>query len=264
MTSIGGPNHATPYVNSAFQSTRVWLNEIASGKNSYTTTSPAKLMIGNRLLNTAQRSSVANMNVGFATSRAQTVDSYLQGTHDTVSRLKELSVQANNGLLTDNDRDAINAEAQELMKHLGQTYQTARFNGQEVLQGGTADVAVTADGDKATVTNGDTSFAKLGIEGLDLSTQEGAEAALEALDTATDEISNQRAQIGTDLRKLEDQYEANLAAEANLREASSNQMDTDIARASTEFSTPSIRSQVASAVASQGNQLQGSMISALL
>ncbi len=260
--SIQGFNGLPP-INAAQNDLRVWLRDLGTGKKSFQTASAAQLMIGQRLLNNAQRSSVANLNVNFASSRSQTVDSYLQNTNDAMGRLKELSVKAADGMLTDTDREAINAEAQEILKQVDQNYQTANFNGQKILQGGTENVAVTSDGDSIEVHNGNISRQTLGLEDFDLSTQEGATAALGSVDGAIENLGEQRALIGTDQRVLEERYDANLEYETSLMEAGSKQADLDYAMAATEHASASVRSQVAVAVSAQGNQLHGSMLAGL-
>ena len=243
---------------------RTHLSELSSGKKSVSTTSPALLAIGQRMLDMASTTSVANSNVNFATSRSQTIDSYLQNSSDVISRLKELSVQSANGTLTDVDREAIDAEANELLKGLDLNYHTANFNGQKILQGGSESVAVTGDGETLNVRNGDVSRTTLGLEDIDLSTMEGATAALDALDDAMDSLGEQRANVGTDLNTLEGRYQANMDYESNLVESGSKLTDVDYAFSSTNLASADIRSQVALAVAAQGNALQGSMITALL
>ncbi|OVE78293.1 hypothetical protein BVX99_00270 [bacterium F16] len=252
-----------PPLYGAQQNLSTSFNELSSGKKSFATTSPAMLMIGQRMLNNAQSTSVANLNVNFASSRSQTVDSYLQGSQDTMSRLKELSVQANNGILSDADRESINTEAQELLKGLDQNYQSANFNGQKILQGGTVDVAVNSAGDSIQLNSADISRETLGIENIDLSTSEGAAAALESLDGAIDLLSEQRAKVGSDLRVLDDRFASNLDYEANLRESGSKLTDLDYAFGASEHAAGSIQSQIALAMTAQANNLQGATIAGL-
>ncbi|OVE82667.1 hypothetical protein BVY04_00300 [bacterium M21] len=262
--AIQGINNNMPQLQTAQKDLQMWIKELGSGKKSFQTTSPATLMIGQRLLNNAAGTSMANMNVNFANSRSQTVESYLGNASDVTSRLKELSVQAANGMLTDNDREAINAEAQELLEHMDETFRNANFNGQKILQGGSESVAVSSDGSSLEIHNGDLSRATLGLEGFDLSTQEGANAALEAADGAIDALGSQRAQIGSDIRILDERFDANMDYEAALREAGSRQVDVDYAFGATQQASASIQAQVATAVSAQGNQLAGSMISGLV
>ena len=220
--------------------------EISSGKRSFATTSPAVLMIGQRMLDVAGSTRMANQNVEMAMSRSQTTDAYLQQSGDMVSRLKELTIRAGDGTLSDNDRDALQKEADQLVEQLNQNYQNASFNGQKLLQGGDHDVAITSDGDTTKVHNGDLN---LGLSDLDITDTDNA---IDALDAALESLSQQRVQQGVDQSSLQNRYEANLAVEANLREAAAKRLDTDMAEAMTELSSAQILNDIGNAVAAQG------------
>ncbi|RMD84151.1 MAG: hypothetical protein D6820_01465 [Lentisphaerae bacterium] len=221
-------------------------------------------MIGEKILSRESVTAMANQNVSFATSRSQVVDAYLQQGQNVVTRLRELAVQSADGTLSDADREAIQAEAGQLLEHLDAQYRDGEFNGQKVLQGGAVDVAVSPDGDAMTLQNGNLSRADLGIDNLDLSTAEGAQQAIDALDAASENISGQRSVIGADMRRLDETFQANLQSRAAAREAGAGYTDVDYGQMLTRMSTASIRQQIGIALKAQSSQITGGLVQSLL
>ena len=77
------------------------------------------------------RQSVANAYDGV--SLTQVAEGGLSGINDDVSRIRELSVQAGNGILSDSDRQAIQAEVTQLQENISQTIEQTEFGGQSLL-----------------------------------------------------------------------------------------------------------------------------------
>ena len=78
---------------------------------------------------------VATRNAGDGVSLAQTAEGSLQSMSDSLSRLRELAVQSANATNSDVDRDALNAEAQQIIDEVDQLSQQANFNGVKLLDG---------------------------------------------------------------------------------------------------------------------------------
>ena len=95
----------------------------------------AGLSISNRF--TAQirglNQAVRNTNDGI--SLTQTVEGALQESTNILQRMRELSVQAANDINTVQDREAINAEVQDLITELDRIAETTSFNNRKVLNG---------------------------------------------------------------------------------------------------------------------------------
>lgn len=85
----------------------------------------------------------AEDNVRDGISLVQTADGAMQEIHDMLNRLTALSAKAANGTLSQDDRDHIQAEIDEILDEITRIKDSSEFNGIPLLQGdsGTVDVA---------------------------------------------------------------------------------------------------------------------------
>ena len=103
----------------------------------------------------------------------------------------------------------------------------------------------------------------LGVDNLDLTTQDGANGAIDALDKAISTVSSQRAALGAMQNRLEHTIN-NLGTSAeNLTAAESRIRDVDMAKEMMEFTKYSILNQAATAMLAQANQLPQSVLQLL-
>lgn len=163
---------------------------------------------------------------------AQTADGGLQSQQDAAQRIRELAVQASNGTLSQDQRDALNTEAQQLVQQIDQTAQNTEFNGQNALNQNTS-VSLTPDG-KQQVNVNQSNASSLGLNGVDLSTQGGAQAALDQVDSALKGIENNRANLGAQTNGFESAIETRSTSVVNARAAESAIRDADLARVAIE------------------------------
>ncbi|MFT4941194.1 MAG: flagellin, partial [Paraglaciecola sp.] len=124
------------------------------------------------------RQSVSNAYDGISLS--QVAESGLSGITKDVDRIRELSVQAGNGILSDADRSAIQGEVTQLQENITQTIEQTEFAGKPLLSGdSTIDFQVGANGgQKIGVATQDIAAGLKGVLGVDLSTSQGAQDAL--------------------------------------------------------------------------------------
>jgi len=163
---------------------------------------------------------------------AQTADGGLQTQQDATQRIRELAVQASNGTLTQDQRDALNNEAQQLIQQVDQTAQNTQFNGQNVLNQNT-NVTLTPDGQQQVNVN-QSNAASLGLNNVDLSSQGGAQAALDQADNALKNINDNRANLGAQSNGLESAINVRSESVVNARSSESAIRDVDVAKASIE------------------------------
>ena len=76
---------------------------------------------------------VRNANDGI--SLAQTAEGALAETGNALQRIRELAIQSANSTNSASDRQALNAEAQQLLAEVQRIAQTTQFNGQNILDG---------------------------------------------------------------------------------------------------------------------------------
>ncbi|MBX4269208.1 flagellin N-terminal helical domain-containing protein [Clostridium estertheticum] len=131
-------------------------------------------------------------------------------------------------------------------------------------QGGGVDFQIGANaGQTMKITVSDMRTAALGIDKIDMSTKEGAQAATSLLDTALKSVSGQRADLGAFSNRLEHTI-ANLGTSSeNLTSAESRIRDVDMAKEMSTFSKNNILNQAAQAMLAQANQ-QPQQVLALL
>lgn len=77
----------------------------------------------------------ATQNASDGVSIIEIADGCLGEIHDMLQRINELSVKANTGILTDDDRKLINAEVQQLKEEITRIAGETEFNGQKLLDG---------------------------------------------------------------------------------------------------------------------------------
>ncbi len=95
----------------------------------------AGLAIGSRMTSQVRGLNMAIRNANDGISLAQTAEGALDETTSMLQRMRELSVQASNGVNSASDRAALNAEVQQLKAEIDRIASTTKFNGQNVLDG---------------------------------------------------------------------------------------------------------------------------------
>jgi flagellin len=201
--------------------------------------------------------SQASRNAQDGISLIQTAEGALTETHAILQRMRELAVQAANDTNDDTvDRAALQLEVDELINELDRINTDTKFN-QKALFGQTFTIHIGPDGTSQalSVVVDAVGSSDLGVNTVDISTQAGADAAIDTINSAINTVSNTRAQLGAWQNRLEHTI-ANLdnAAE-NLTAAESRIRDVDMAKEMMEFTKNNILSQAAQAMLAQANQL---------
>jgi len=120
-----------------------------------------------------------------------------------------------------------------------------------VLQiGDTAD-----DYNKLTVSVKDMHADAMGIGGIDISTQEGASAAMDAIKAATNYVSDVRGDLGALQNRLDHTINNLSVTQQNITDAESTIRDVDIAKEMMAYTKNNILVQSAQAMLAQANQL---------
>jgi flagellin len=106
----------------------------------------AGLAIANRFTAQINGLSAAMRNANDGISMLQTAEGALSEITDNLQRMRELAVQAANGTNQDTDRDALDAELQQLVAEIERVADATQFNGNTVFDGTfTANIQVGAD-----------------------------------------------------------------------------------------------------------------------
>lgn len=189
-------------------------------------------------------------------SLIQTAEGALNEIQVMIRRIRDLAVQSANDTNTDEDRANLQAEVTQLLDEIDRIATTTQFNGMELLDGSFTDKVfhIGANADQTlTVEIGDMQAVTLGIDGIDISTQAGAESAIPQLDTALDTVSSQRSDLGAVQNRLEHTINNLQVAAENLTAAESRIRDVDVALETTNFVKNQILVQAATAMLAQAN-----------
>jgi flagellin len=211
----------------------------------------------------------AERNVGNGVSFIQTTEGYLQETQDILHRLRELSVQAANGVYTDEDRMQIQVEVSQLVDEINRIASHAQFNGMNMLTGAFANddsprimqfqVGANMDQNERVYIGTMTAVA-LGLEGeqgvtetISISTPESANLAIGRLDSALRQVSKQRADLGAYQNRFEMASQGVAIAAENLQAAESRIRDVDMASEMVDYVKNQILVQSGTAMLAQAN-----------
>ena len=205
------------------------LRQLATGRRINRAADDASGLAAAERFNTlARQGQVEVSNLQSGINYAQTADGGLAVQQDATQRIRELAVQASNGTLTDDQRAALNAEAQQLVEQVNDVAEDTEFNGQNILNEDTS-VPVGAGG--ATVEVAASNAETLGLNDIDLSTAEGAAAAVEAADAALTQIAENRSNVGAQTNRFESAINQREIGVENARASEAIIRDIDIARA---------------------------------
>ena len=232
------------------------------------------------------RADIASLNQGVrnandAISMIQTADGALQVIDEKLIRMKELAEQAATGTYGSAQRLIIDSEYQQMASEITRIANATDFNGIYLLNGQLSSVSHDGSGLNATgkmkihfgtgnssaedyyyITMGDARAEALGVgnangggAGHSISTQQGAQQALDAINAAIVSKDNIRAHLGALQNRLENTI-TNLTIQAeNLQAAESRISDVDVALEMTAFVRNQILTQAAVAMLAQANQL---------
>ena len=219
---------------------------------------------------------MAEQNSQNGISFIQTAEGYLQESQDILQRLRELSVQASNGIYSNEDRMQIQVEVSQLVSEINRIASHAQFNGMNMLTGrfasSTGENVVTASmwlhiganmDQRVRVVIGTMTAQGLGVQGVNgradtatfisLSSPDRANAAIGVLDHALRLVNKQRADLGAYQNRLEYAMKGLSIGAENLQAAESQIRDADMAQSMVEFVKDQILVQSSTAMLAQAN-----------
>jgi flagellin len=218
----------------------------------------------------------AGLNAQNGISFIQTTEGYLQESQDILQRMRELAVEASNGIYSSEDRMQIQVEVSQLVDEINRIASHAQFNGMNMLTGRFARATgenmvtgsmwlhiganmdqrervfigtMTAQGLGVQSTNGLTSTATF----ISISTPDKANMAIGVVDHALMIVSKQRADLGAYQNRLEYTMKGLAVGAENLQASESRIRDADMALEMVSFVRDQILVQSATAMLAQAN-----------
>ncbi|MBL8754023.1 MAG: hypothetical protein JNK15_12055 [Planctomycetes bacterium] len=228
---------------------------LASGKRlAGAADDPAGLAIATRLAAGERSAAQGGRNLADGQGLVRTAEASLQSSQDALGRMRELSVQAQNGTLSTDDRQTIQQEFDQLAAQLDQTAAGAQFAGRPLMDGsmsgGQAAVVTDGAGGDHAVDVPDLRAAALGVAGLAVD----APGTLAAIDGASARVGEVRATLGAADHTLERHGRQLGAAGEALEAARSRIEDVDVAQAVAE----QVRDRILLGLQVSGQRVAGS------
>jgi len=211
----------------------------------------------------------AGQNIQNGISFIQTTEGYLGETTDIIHRVRELAVQASNGIYTQSDRQMIQVEVSQLVDEVNRVASHAQFNGMNMLTGAfakengkamTIQVGANADQNK-TIFIGTMSATALGLQSetaqgkqsISLAAPDQANLAIAKLDEALNKVTKQRSDLGAYQNRFEMAYKGVAVASENMTASESRIRDVDMASQMVSYTKNQVLSQAGNAMLAQAN-----------
>ncbi len=245
---------------------------------------PAGLAVSEKMRAQIRGLNQASRNAGDGISFIQTTEGYLQETQDTLHRIRELAVQAGNGIYTAEDRLQIQVEVSQLVDEIDRIASHAQFNTLNMLTGrfaadsgdntivGSMWLFIGANTDQrerlyvGTMTSAALGTAQDKVADLKsdgLTTQDNANRSLSVIDAALNRVSKQRADLGAYQNRLELAIQGIDIGAENLQASESRIRDANIARETVDFTKNQILLQASTAMLAQANASSQSVLQLL-
>lgn len=221
----------------------------------------AGLAISEKLKAQVRSTNQAERNANDGISLIQTAEGGLNEVSNILIRLRELAIQSSSDTVGDSERKFTDLEYQSLKAEVERISQVTEFNGKKLLNGSGEkyDFQIGINNNdfndrisyNAQLTN--SSSESLGIDALTVGSKADAQASLEMVDSAIQNISGQRAELGAVQNRLTSTIQNLQVSSENLSAANSRIRDTDYAAETAKNAKLSILTNAGTSVLSQAN-----------
>lgn len=216
------------------------LQKLASGfKINKAGDDAAGLAISEKMRGQIAGLNMATKNATDGISLIQTAEGALNETHSMLQRIRELSVQAANDTNTDEDRQKLQLEVDNLLEGIQSIANNTQFNTKKLLNGSTLNAMSP------------------------VTLQIGANDAIGTTDNAISIVSGMRAQLGAYQNRLEHTINNLGSTSENLTTAESRIRDTDMAKEMMDFTKNNLLMQVSQSMMAQANQFPAQILKML-
>ena len=287
--TMGGVNSSLSTLNRIQNSIQKTTQKISTGSNypgaSY---GASEYAISQRMYSNIRATSQSIQNTQNVSSMVKTAAGATENTINALSTIKENLINAANGTNSSSDRAALQGVVNQMVQQINDNA-NVEYNGMKLLDGSRSSITVAGVNGYENVSLGDMRSQALGLTDaqgnstLDLSTDEGIQAALEtvggalnfvqetngnlqasldgglSLDAALDEATTQ----GAYLQRLEYQEANYTTQEENELAAVSNMSDADIAKQITELKNQQTQEQLALFATKMFNQNRANILNLL-
>ena len=243
------------------------METLASGKRINKAGDDASgLAVSEKMISQYRGLQQATRNAQSGISFIQTTEGYLEETQSIMQRVRELAIQAANGIYSDSDRALIQVEISQLVSEVDRIASHAEFNQMNLLTGRFSaggpvamNFQVGANMDqRINVSIGTMTSAALNLSdgqnaSISISTTDAANMSIGRIDEGLQRLSTQRADLGAYQNRLEHLVRGLEIASENTIASESIIRDTDMASAMVNFSRDQILQQSAVAMLATAN-----------
>lgn len=203
----------------------------------------------------------AERNANDGISLIQTAEGGLNEVSNILVRLRELSVQSASDTVGDEERKFTDLEFQNLKQEIERISSSTEFNGKKLLNGmgDKFDFQIGINNDdfqdriKYDAARTNAGMSALGIEELTVGSKDGSQSSLATIDSALQNVSGQRAELGAIQNRLTSTINNLQVSSENLSAANSRIRDTDFAMESAKNTKLNILTNAGTSVLSQAN-----------
>lgn len=182
--NVGAVSGSNPYMN------------IASGQRiNSAADDPASLAISKGMESQIKGAEKNLDNIANTSNALSTAEGALNTIQDSLGRIRDLSVQASGGILSDGDKSIIQGEISQLLQGIEDTAKNTQFNTKPLLDGSFQNINVgdQPGGGGSSVSVADSSLSALGIDGFDVT----GDFDISQIDSALEKVSSARSEIGS-------------------------------------------------------------------
>ncbi len=184
---------------------------------------PANISISEKMNAQATGYEVGTKNSEDAKNLLNTAEGTLNNVADSLNRMRELAVNAKNGILTDDDKVIIQDEINSIKNEINDSLKNTEFNTIELFNDFSGNVQTGPNANQGQIMHiENTSLKNLGLENFNVMN----EFDIEDIDQAIERINETRTEIGTQTNALDHTIRENNVSRENIL-ASENKLGDD-------------------------------------
>lgn len=217
-------------------------SQLSSGKRiNRAADDAAGLAIAQKLLKQETGLNVGAQNAREGMGALNVADGAMGGIMDYLQRIDELSIRSMNGLYSDSDRQAFQAEINGMMEGIQSLAKNTSLNEQKLLDGSMADMhlATNPNGGGLNIGMENTTLKSLGLAGYNVT----GNFDPGVIDKAMEMVSKARGNMGAATNRLEHTYNSNMQTAENTTASRSRIEDLDMPKAVSEKQKQQLLSQ---------------------
>jgi len=239
------------------------LNRFSTGKRiNKASDDAASMVIADRLASQSRGFGQAIKNANDAISITQIADGALDQATELIQNIRVKAIQAANASQSPESLQAIQADIDNSIATLTDIAKNTSFNGQKLLSGAFTDKQFqvgASSGETIEISLGSIDPSQISDQTLgafadiDVTTQEGAQAAIDLADTALDYISQQKSNVGSKQNQLESTINNLTNSRINTLSSESQLRDLDYAEEAMNLNKIKLLAKVRSFALAQSN-----------